>query len=424
MAEALFKRLAGDRAAVSSAGVEPWDHLHPAAARLMLERGIDMVRDGQRPKDVRSLSDAAFDLVITLGDKALARTPELRGNPRRIHLEIRDPAEADGAGAARQDAAFRFALNEIEERLPEFLACALEGAGALRLAAGISTCFARPDLTHPNAFDPTRHLPLLAQAGFTRIELNLCLGGQDFAWDRADKLRDLAAAASDNGISVYSVHAVGDRVTQADPRHRRLMIDLAKSSADVAAMLGASVVPFHAGLPKGMERAAGEALLHDVLSELEAHVLTTPCVFGWENSAMGLTAEEHLAWIRRYRPGAIAFVLDTGHANLIGDADRYLTVAGLRLCGLHLNDNNGASDDHTLPGLGSFSWEGFARKLLQTGYVGPLMLEIHDFARQHDLPALLRDAADSAQRLRSRIERSFPRGDDEDGTADERRRPA
>ncbi|MBI2438807.1 MAG: TIM barrel protein [Lentisphaerae bacterium] len=405
MAEALFKRLAGGNAAVSSAGVEPWDHLHPVAVRLMQERGIDLVKDGQRPKNVRSLAETAFDLVITLGARALEQTPELRGNPRRMHLEIKDPADADSAGADRQEAAFRFALTEIEKRLPEALACALEcaRAGALHLAAGISTCFSRPDFTHPNAFDPAQHLPLLAKAGFKCIELNLYLGGLDFAWDRPDRLRELAAAASDNGIRIFSVHAVGDWVTQTEPRHRRLMIDLAKASADVAAMLGAHVIPFHAGLPQGLERAAGEAVLQDVLSELEAHVLATPCIFGWENEAMGLTAEEHLGWIRRYRPGAIGFVLDTGHSNRIGNTEDYLAVAGLRLCGLHLNDNRGATDDHILPGLGSSSWGGFTRKLLRTGYIGPLMLEIHDFARQHDLPALLKDAADSLERLRSQI---------------------
>ncbi|MBI2440635.1 MAG: TIM barrel protein [Lentisphaerae bacterium] len=405
MAEALFKRLAGGKTAVSSAGVAPWDHLHPMAVRLMRERGIDMAQDGQRPKDVRAFSEALFDVVVTLGGRALALTPELRGNPRRMHLEIKDPADADQEGAERQEAAFRFALTEIERRLPDVLACATEGAraGALHLAGGISTCFSRLDFSHPNAFEPSRHLPLLAQTGFKCIELNLYLGGLDFAWDRPERLRELAAAASDNGIRIYSVHAVGDWVTQVEPQRRRLMIDLAKASADVAAMLGASVIPFHAGLPQGLERAEGEAVLRDVLAELEAHVLSCSCAFGWENEAMGLTAEEHLAWIRRYRPGAMGLVLDTGHSNLVGDTDRYLAVAGLRLSGLHLNDNHGSSDDHMLPGLGTAAWEGFTGKLLRTGYIGPLMLEIHDFARQHELPAVLRDAAASLDRLRSQI---------------------
>lgn len=405
MAEAVFKRLAGGKASVSSAGVAPWEHLHPIAVRLMRERGIDIVQDGQRPKDVRSLSATQFDVVVTLGDRALEQTPELRGNPRRIHFNIKDPAAADNAVADREEAAFRFALAEIEKRLPEVLSCATEAVRAreLHLAAGISTGFSRPDFTHPNAFEPRRHLPMLAQAGFKCIELNLYFGAQDFAWERPAKLRELASAASDNGIRIYSVHAVGDWVTPAEPRHRRLMIDLAKTSADVAAMLGASVVPFHAGLPNGMERTEGEAVLQDVLSELEAHVLSSPCVFGWENEAFALTAEEHLAWIRRYRPGAIGFVLDTGHSNLIGDTERYLAGAGLRLCGLHLNDNRGSADDHLLPGRGSLAWEGFMEKLLRTGYIGPLLLEIHDFARQNELPTLLRDAADSLAWLRSQI---------------------
>jgi len=119
IAERLFRQLAGARAVVMSAGVAPWDHLHPMAVRLMQERGLDM--HGQSPKSVDSLADQPWDVVVTIGDQARDQTPELPGNPRRIHWPVTDPADADSAGLTAQEAAFRVTIAEIERRLPEIL---------------------------------------------------------------------------------------------------------------------------------------------------------------------------------------------------------------------------------------------------------------------------------------------------------------
>ena len=114
IAAALFARAIGRRAVVCSAGVAPWDHLHPVAVRLLQERGIDMA--GRHPKHVRELSETPLDWVVTIGDRALAETPRFTCNPVYIHWDIPDPAAADGTG--QEEAAFRQTLALIEERLP------------------------------------------------------------------------------------------------------------------------------------------------------------------------------------------------------------------------------------------------------------------------------------------------------------------
>ncbi len=119
IAERLFRQLAGDRAVVLSAGVAPWDHLHPMAVRLMQERGLAM--HGQRPKSVASLAHQTWDVVVTIGDQAREQTPEFVGNPCRIHWSVTDPAATDSAGPATQEAAFRATVAEIEQRLPKIL---------------------------------------------------------------------------------------------------------------------------------------------------------------------------------------------------------------------------------------------------------------------------------------------------------------
>ena len=392
MAQAVFTRLAGDAVCVLSAGVDPWDHLHPVAVRLMGERGLDL--SGHYPKHVRTMTETPLDWVVTIGDNARDDTPELPGNPRRAHWPISDPADADNT--PQQEAVFRHTLASIEARLPALLNAVKSRTSArqLHLTPGISTCIVRP-----SRFDPATHLPLIAEAGFSCIELNCNCGSDDFPWDRPAAVEELARIAADTGVGIFSVHAVGGNLPPTDKHRRRTAIDLTRTFADLVAELGALVVPIHVGLPQGRERERAEACLRETLAELADHVLTMPCMFGWENGAQGLTAQEHLSWLRELNPGAFGFVLDTGHAHLNGDQNPYLDLAGLRLCDLHLNGNAGDHDSHVIPGQGTIPWGGFDDRLAATGYTGPLMLEVEARDRQDELAAALREARESLRVL-------------------------
>lgn len=400
IAERLFRDLSGGRALVVSAGVAPWDALHPMAVRLMQERGLDMA--GQSPKSVASLAHQPWDVVVTIGDPARDLTPELAGNPRRIHWPVADPAAADSDGPAAQAAAFRAAIAAIEQRLPELIDIITlrPAARQLHLAPGLSTLYAIPDPGHL-AFDADRQIPALAQAGFRCLELFGYFGSPHYPWDVMGRLQHLARLASDHQVAIVSFHAVRFWVT-ADERERRLMIDVTKANADAAAMLGAATVVIHAGLPAGVERARGEAILYETMTELTGHVLTMPCRFGWENEAPGLTAEEHLAWIRRFNPGSLGFVLDVGHAHVCRNLETYLGCAGLRLASLHLHDNHGRVDEHRLPGCGTIAWPRIMAGLLKAGYTGPLMIEAGNgfHGAEQVVPGFLDEAMVAWRRLR------------------------
>lgn len=352
MSEALCRRALGDRARILSAGVDPWEDLHPVAARLMNERGIDMT--GHHPKHVRTMAETTLDWVVTIGGPARDGTPHLSGNPRRIHWPVSDPADADET--PEQEAVFRRTLAKIEEALQDLLGMVDSNPPArdLHLAPGISTCVVRP-----NRFDPAAHLPLIADAGFRCIELNCNCGSDDFPWDRPEQVRELARIADDTGVRIFSVHSEGHNIPPEGVFAQRRAIDLAKTFADLAAELGALVVPLHLGLSGAAGRERDERCLRVCLAELQEHVLPMPCRFGWENGAWGLTAEEHLQWLQELNPSAFGFVLDTGHCNLAGDLDTYFPGPGLALCDLHLNGNRGDGDSHMIPGQGSVCWQGF-----------------------------------------------------------------
>lgn len=386
-----------------SAGVVPFERLHPVAVRLMKERGLDMA--GQIPKSVLALANQPWDVVVTIGDQARDATPELPGNPRRIHWPVADPLDTGNAGPAAQEAAFRLTIAEIERHLPALIELVNTQATArqLHLAPGLSTMYAIPDSGHL-AFDADRHVPAMAQAGFRCLELCCYFGSPHFAWDLTGSLRHLAQLAADHQMAIPSFHAVREFVTVPDERERRLMIDATKANADAAAMLGAGVVVIHAGLPAGVERARGEAILYETLSELADHVLAMPCRFGWENDAPGLTADEHMAWIRRFNPDSLGFVLDVGHAHISRNLDAYLKVAGLRLASLHLHDNHGHDDEHRLPGQGTIDWDRLMVSLVQVGYTGPLMLEAGNgfHGPEQHVPGFLDAAMATLRRMRGK----------------------
>ena len=59
----------------------------------------------------------------------------------------------------------------------------------------------------------------------------------------------------------------------------------------------------------------------------------------------------------------LKFCYDSGHNNLFDPKFDYLSKFGDKLVALHLHDNMGKSDDHTLNVFGTIDWEELAKKL-------------------------------------------------------------
>ena len=75
---------------------------------------------------------------------------------------------------------------------------------------------------------------------------------------------------------------------------------------------------------------------------------------------------------------AYGFVLDTGHANLMGDLDVLIGTFGSRLLTLHLNDNHAVkgNDEHLPPQMGTVDWARVRQHLNTIHYRGCLMYEV------------------------------------------------
>jgi arsenate reductase len=118
MAEGLFRKLAGDRLEVFSAGMKP-SFVRPEAVAVMAEIGIDI--SGHRSKSVDEFAGQEFRYVVTVCDNAKEACPVFPGRAERMHWSFEDPAAVGGSREARE-AAFRRIRDEIAKRVEGFVA--------------------------------------------------------------------------------------------------------------------------------------------------------------------------------------------------------------------------------------------------------------------------------------------------------------
>jgi protein-tyrosine-phosphatase len=129
MAEALLKRLVGDRVYVDSCGLRLPAMTHddardedvdagvdPFVRAVMAELGCDVAR--HRPKTFDELEDSSFDLVVSLTPEAQHRAVELaRGRAADIeYWPTFDPTLIDGSREARLEA-YRAVRDALADRI-------------------------------------------------------------------------------------------------------------------------------------------------------------------------------------------------------------------------------------------------------------------------------------------------------------------
>jgi arsenate reductase (thioredoxin) len=117
MAEGFLRHLGSEQYEVFSAGTKP-SRVSRLAVRVMEEAGIDI--SSQESKSVEDLKNQAFDFIVTVCDNVRHNCPVFPGEGRRVHWDLEDPAEAEGAEDAKLEI-FRMVRDQIEEDVLDFL---------------------------------------------------------------------------------------------------------------------------------------------------------------------------------------------------------------------------------------------------------------------------------------------------------------
>lgn len=119
MAEVLMNQLGQGRYEAVSAGAKPSGYVHPLAIKTLQQENLST--KGLRSKSWDEYQGQAFDLVITVWDRAKASCPVWPGRPAMAHWGFEDPAEATGTDAEKEKV-FRKIFLEIQARIRQFLA--------------------------------------------------------------------------------------------------------------------------------------------------------------------------------------------------------------------------------------------------------------------------------------------------------------
>ena len=99
----------------------------------------------------------------------------------------------------------------------------------------------------------------------------------------------------------------------------------------------------------------------------------------------------------------LGFCFDSGHWNVFTPEHDLLTQYGDKLMALHLHDNDGVDDWHSLPFSGNIGWNDIADKLKAIAYKGAIAFEVGNKKFEHiEKPdKFLKLAFDSAERIKS-----------------------
>ena len=114
------------------------------------------------------------------------------------------------------------------------------------------------------------------------------------------------------------------------------------------------------------------------------------------------------ATLEKLDPDYFVSLVDVGHANLQHYAPESFIRKILpgRLQGLHVHDNHGEKDEHTVPYLGDIRWEYVLEALAEIDYTGDLTLELVGFLPKYAnnmLPEALAFAAGVGQKMREQF---------------------
>lgn len=120
IAEALLRRLAGDRFDVFSAGLHPRP-VHPLVSTVMEERGIDI--SGQTSKSIDSFTGREFfDHIIIVCQESEADCPTLYPFALDVmRWPLNDPASVSGENPEAAMQTFRDVRDELEHKLTDWL---------------------------------------------------------------------------------------------------------------------------------------------------------------------------------------------------------------------------------------------------------------------------------------------------------------
>ncbi len=241
----------------------------------------------------------------------------------------------------------------------------------------------------------------VARQGYPGIEI---WGGRPHAYYRdmdEEAISLVQGALEKNGLEIsgFIPAQFGYPTSLCSPVKsiRRDSVDYIKRSIDTSVSLGCKKVSlcpgrtlFGQGYNKGMQ-ALVSSLDELVEYSLEKDVILLLEPAHMYESDLILTVEDGVRLIEKNQYSNMGIALDTGHCHVNKESLTdclYILQSNNIPFHIHLDDNNGLSDQHKIPGEGTISFIPFLQILNELGYDGFLTIELgFDYTADPDAAA-------------------------------------
>ena len=227
----------------------------------------------------------------------------------------------------------------------------------------------------------------LYAAGFRYIDMSLYTPSKapvlfaDETWEaEAKRLREYAEG---KGMQFVISHAPG--YINAYEGDQDELVRATNRAIEICAVMGIPSTVVHAGWREGLSQEEFLGLTEDFFKRLlptaercGVNLLIengTHGNFPWEGANF-FTGADMRAFIDRMKHPLLHACWDTGHANIEGTQYENIMELGEHLYALHVNDNHGFADDHTLPYFGTLNMDDLMCALLDVGYQGYFNFEV------------------------------------------------
>ena len=276
---------------------------------------------------------------------------------------------------------------------------------------------------------------LIRDAGFDCFDLSLfCMVQDDCPYNGPEYLsraRELRRVADDCGISCNQSHApFPSSYCDDTPEHceaNQKMPDRLRRALEIAATVGAGTIVVH---PKQhlhwTDHAAclmeeNRAFYESLLPLCREYRIRVAVENMWQRNRYGKgivdstcsRPDEFAAYMAMLDPEWFVACLDIGHCLLTdhAPADMIRALGHRHLHALHVHDNDGVADLHTVPfqpNAARVDWSSVTDALAEIDYDGDLTLEVDSFLLRLPrelLPASLKYMAETARYLANEVER-------------------
>ena len=230
-------------------------------------------------------------------------------------------------------------------------------------------------------------LTLLKEAGIEYLEVKPKEG--HFNYYDPKYLDEMYKEFKRNGIKVISMHMPthGADISLIEEYDRVWSVREVEKTALALLRLGGEILVVHPGSEiedektRKARREKSEQSLEEILKFCEQWGIK----IALENTLPGKTGDsipEILEIVKKFNSKNLGICLDTGHCNLTSSLYNHSGVVECLpeikdyLCHLHIHDNFGKSDDHSLPFEGNINWKGFVKGLKEINYQGVFMFEL------------------------------------------------